>query len=117
MTGWSAETMKKIQRMSSTPVAPFRLHPGPFDAVLVALQGPGRSPWPHEERMQEHARGEAADVGPPGDPRDLRRAGQGDRPAEELRQGPEQQVDDRGDLDEQRVEEDRDQHDDAGARE
>src|SRR5579885_2714120 len=98
MTGCRVEMRKKIHRMSSTIIAPFGSRPSPLGAIFIGLYRTDRSPGSDEQGMQEQPCGETADMRPPGHPADLPGARDGRRPAEDLTQGPEQEVRDRRDL-------------------
>src|SRR5437588_4636377 len=125
-TGCRAERTKKSQK-----ICPKSMHlpsadrpdsrparPCPLDAVLVSLEAPGPLPLRQDEQPVKHDAGdEAADVGPERDSTHLRGRQAGDRPAQHLAEEPEEEIEDRGQLEEEGKEEDRHQDDDLRARE
>src|SRR5581483_11757905 len=79
------------------------------------FQSPGAASSANEEEpIENHSRGEAADVRPPGNPRHPLPRHAGDGAAEELRRRPEQEIDPRRHLEEEGKEKDRKQDDDPG---
>src|ERR1700687_1224840 len=91
--------------------------PSSLDAVLVALESPGRAPSRRqEEPVEQYTRSKAADVRPPRHPADVFRTDPRERAADELAQEPEEEIHHRWHLEEEGEEEDREQGDDPSAR-
>src|SRR5947209_2827041 len=124
ITGCSAERTKNSQKIcpKSMPVplvcrsASRPARPSPLDAVLVSLEAPGALPFGQDEEPVKHDAGdEAPHVRPERDSSHLRSRQAGERPAQHLAEEPEEQVGDRGQLEEEGEEEDWQQNDDLGA--